>query len=241
MLTNSFRNIALEDYSYNNYIEAISILENYNYLSENFLKKIPSKVKKILAFIQDIASNTFYELNELLALFKNPKVYSFFKSIAFSFKKLFSIIREGYKNYLKLEKIVFEWLHKNAKIYKLQDKIKLLDKYLETHPIIKKIGGVGVSAILVFIWLRMAYTPDLEYSMSWEDMIDSLLGNYSLADLFASEAGIKMLTLFATGSILGLSFPWPGPQSIHMASGVIYGLYKIVKPNTKIEKPNLRR
>ena len=38
---------------------------------------------------------------------------------------------------------------------------------------------------------------------------------------------MALLTLFATGMI-GLSFPWPGPQHMQFIGAVLYGSAKIV-------------
>ncbi len=226
---NNFREIVLEN-EYKDYLYSISLLENYEGLiNENILTSLSPKIRKIIKFIKDIADNTNQSLSELLKLFKNSKVYNFFKIINFSFNYLFKILKKGFNNYKKLEHLIFNYLHTLNSVKSIKEKMKLLDEFLISHPLIKKMGGVGVSAILIYIWLNMSYTPDLEYSMSWEDMITTLSGNYSIEELFGSEAGIKMLTLFATGVLTGLTFPWPGPQSAHIAGGLVLGLYKIIR------------
>lgn len=50
------------------------------------------------------------------------------------------------------------------------------------------------------------------------------MGEFSLSSIFAGPEGIKLLTLFITGSLF--SFPWPGPQTVLFTLSLLYGLSK---------------
>ena len=226
---NEITNVLNEE---NEYMLAIQILEDIEagILNEGIFDKLSSGVKQKIDFIKEIANKVSqYSMTDLLVIFKDSRVFDFFKAIKFSFEYLFNILKKGFKAYKDLEKAITQFLSDNRIIRWTKDKLEILDKFLEEHPVLKKISGVAVAGILIYIWLNMAYNPDLEYSMDWSDIIGALSGDYSIADLFASDAGVKMLLLFATGTLLGLSFPWPGPQSAHMIGGIIYGLYKTLK------------
>ena len=89
----------------------------------------------------------------------------------------------------------------------------------------------------------MSYHPfDIEFSLSFEDMINALAGNFSLADLFASDAGIQMLIYLVIGMLTGGVAYYPGSQVSQIMVGVIYGLYKTVikDKSIKIPKPKLK-
>lgn len=199
-------------------------------LNEGILDKLSSGIKKKIDFIKEFATASNMKLDKMLLMFKDKKVYQFFKVIGFSIKKLYDMLKKGFKAYQTLEKVIFDYIASQGGVKYVKGHLDKLDEFLQQHPLIKKLSGVAVSALLIYIWLNMAYNPDLEYSMSWEDMIKALMGNFSLADLFASDAGIKMLSLFVAGALFGLSFPWPGPQMLHIASGITLGLYRILKP-----------
>lgn len=242
----NFKNELIENITLNEeseYMLAIQILEDIEaeILNEGIFDRLSGGVKNKIDFIKEISNKVSqYSMTDLLVIFKDSRVFDFFKAIKFSFEYLFKLIKTGFKAYKNLEKAVTQFISDNRIIRWTKDKLEILDNFLQEHSLLKKISGVAVAGILIFIWLNMSYSPDLEYSMDWSDIIGALVGNYSIADLFASEAGIKMLLLLATGVLLGLSFPWPGPQSIHMIGGIIYGLYKTLKiKGIKIQIPRM--
>lgn len=81
----------------------------------------------------------------------------------------------------------------------------------------------------------MTFTGNADYDFDMGDMISALMGKFSLSGLFAGPGGMALLMLFATGA-LGLSFPWPGPQSIQFVGAVLYGSAKMVKKKLRKNK-----
>ena len=51
----------------------------------------------------------------------------------------------------------------------------------------------------------------------------------TLSQIFGTPSGMKMLTLFATGALFGLSFPWPGNNIIKFSVAVITTIAKFFK------------
>jgi len=115
----------------------------------------------------------------------------------------------------------------------LDDKLKDLDNFLKNHPKIKRIAGIGVAALLIYIWFNMTFTGDFEYDFNLVDVLAALGGKFSLSQIFAGKDGMKLLLLFATG-VIGLSFPWPGPTSIKFLTAVVQSVAKWAK--TKLTK-----
>jgi len=213
-----------EQQEYKNYLTAIHLLENNNQLNENLLNDINSNIKHKIKFIKNIAKLSQTKFDNLLKLFKNKNIFKFFSLIKFSLKYFYKILKQGYKVYSQLEQIITSYVsNKNTIKWTNQELIKL-DNFLESHPKIKNISGIAVSGLLLYIWLNMSFTPNLDYSMDFSDIFNALKGNYSISDLFISESGIQMLLYLATGKLLGLSFPWPGSQSTHLIIATIYGL-----------------
>ena len=54
----------------------------------------------------------------------------------------------------------------------------------------------------------MSFTGDWDSDMNMTPILNALSGEYSIAELFLSDAGIEMLALFALGTTVGLTFPW---------------------------------
>ena len=190
------------------------------------------KYKTQIDFIKGIAANLKIGFKELLKMFKNKYVVSFFKAIKWSFATLFKILKQGHKAYQTVSDVIFGYLADNKVAKWTQSKLDGLDEYLQTHPKTKRLAGLAVSGMLVYIWLNMSFTGDIEYDMNFTDVIEALAGNFSIASIFAGPEGIKLLTLFATGMLFGLSFPWIGATSVHMIGGVLTALnnkFKVIK------------
>ena len=221
---------------YNEYNEAIRILESKDYLNEGFMDNLTSGITKKIEFIKQVANTSKAKLEDILILFKDKKVFKFFKTIAFSFTKLFGMLKNGYKGYIKLQKVISEYVASQKVVKWTKDKLDELDIFLQKHPTLKAISGIVVSGILLYIWLNMSFGGDLAFDMNFDDILLALGGKFTLSELFAGEDGIRMLLLFATGTMMGLSFPWPGATSVQLVSGVIFSLSKFVKSKIKVIK-----
>ena len=207
-----------------NFVNEYNLTENTNLINEII---IPGKLKKIWGFIKELKNKLSVKLKDLLSLFKDKLVFKFFAKIKFSMSYLFKLVKKGFKAYKEVIKAIGEYIA-STKIGKwTEEKLRDLDEFLAKHPKTKRIAGVAVAGILVYIWLNMTFTGNADYDFDMGDMLLALGGGFTLSKLFAGPEGMALLTLFATG-MLGLSFPWPGPQHIQFISAVVYGSAKLV-------------
>lgn len=252
ILENSFRDIALREqdielYEFNKAIQILEYLEG-NQLDEGVLGDLMSKVSgaihKKIDFIKELASTTGNKLKDLLVMFKNAKVFKLFKVIGFSIKKLGAMLKKGIQAYNSIQDILAKKIHDMGGVQYIKKNLHKLDDFFNEHPVLKKIGGVAVAGLLLYIWLNMSYDPiDVEWSLSFEDMILALSGKFSLAELFAGPGGVKMLIYLAIGMATGGVWYYPGTQLMQITSGVLYGLYKtfIKDKSIVIQKPKLKK
>lgn len=196
---------------------------------------IPSRLKKIWEFIKGLAERISIKIVDLVKLFLNKVVFKFFAKIKFSFKYLFDLVKKGFKYYKTVIQAIGDYLAKTRVGKWTEEKLKDLDMFLANHPKTKRIAGVAVAALLIYIWLNMTFTGNADYDFDMSDMISAFAGNFTLSTLFAGASGMALLTLFATGAI-GLSFPWPGPQHVQFIGGVIYGSAKLVGKSLRKNK-----
>lgn len=248
---NSFRDIALREhdielYEFTKAIQILEYLEHSKYskhsLDESVLSDIIGKVsgaiKKKIEFIKEVASLAGAKLTEVLKLFKNSEVFKIFKAIGFSIKKLGQMVKKGIDVYNNIQDTLAEKIYELGGVQYIRRNLHVLDEFFRTHPTLKKIGGLAVAGLLLYIWLNMSFTIDLEYSMDFKDIILALAGNFSLADLFASPSGITMLIYLATGMLAGLSVPWPGGTIAQIVGGVLFSAWRLLKTKKiEIEKP----
>ena len=196
---------------------------------------IPSRLKKIWGFIKELAEKVSLKIVDLVKLFLNKVVFKFFAKIKFSLKYLFELVKKGFRIYKDVIRAIGDYLSKTKVGKWTEEKLKALDEFLKKHPKTKRIAGVAVAALLIYIWLNMTFTGDADYDFDMTDMISALGGNFDLSSLFAGPSGMALLTLFATGA-LGLSFPWPGPQHIQFIGAVLYGSAKLVGKKLRKDK-----
>ena len=211
------------------YIEFRNYVLATNYLTESTkLYEFGGKLKGKIDFIKNLASHIKAKFKDLLKLFLNSKVFKFFSLIGWSMDKLFGLVKKGFRLYKNLLKAIADYLSKTKVGKWTEEKLKQLDTFLQKHPKTKRIAGVGVAALLVYIWFNMTFTGDFAYDFDMTDMLAALAGKFSLSKLFAGSDGIKLLLLFATGAI-GLTFPWPGAATKQFIGAVVGSLGRAVK------------
>lgn len=196
---------------------------------------IPKRLKKIWGFIKELANKVSLKLVDLVKLFLDKTVFKFFAKIKFSMEWLYKLVKKGFKAYKDVINAIGDYLA-STKVGKwTEEKLKDLDAFLAKHPKTKRIAGMAVAGILIYIWLNMTFTGNADYDFDMGDMIRALGGGFSLSTLFAGPDGMALLTLFATG-MLGLSFPWPGPQHFQFIGAVLYGSAKLVGKKLRKDK-----
>ena len=217
----------LTELQYNEFVSFVKrykLNEQYHVVNEIV---IPSRLKKIWGFIKELGEKVSLKIVDLVKLFLNKTVFKFFAKIKFSMEWLFKLVKRGFKAYKDVIKAIGEYLA-STKVGKwTEDKLKDLDAFLAKHPKTKRIAGMAVAGILIYIWLNMTFTGNADYDFDMTDMILALGGGFTLSTLFAGPDGMALLTLFATG-VIGLSFPWPGPQHFQFVGAVLYGSAKLV-------------
>jgi hypothetical protein len=222
-------------------------VEDYEYICFKSLMKevseggmlnefsIPSFLSKQYNFVKELASNISVSIKDMAKLFMNRTVFNFFSKIKWSFEYIFDLAKKGLRIYREVLDAIGEYVAKTKVGRWTDDTLKDLDNFLKNHPKIKRIAGIGVAALLVYIWFNMTFTGDFEYDFNLVDVLAALGGKFSLSQIFAGKDGMKLLLLFATG-VIGLSFPWPGPTSVKFLTAVVQSVAKWAK--TKLTKEN---
>ena len=196
---------------------------------------IPGKLKKVWSFIVKLKDIIKVKMVDIVKLFLNKLVFKFFAKIKFSLDYLFKLVKKGFKAYKEVIKAIGEYISSTKVGRWTEDKLKDLDAFLAKHPKTKRIAGLAVAGILIYIWLNMTFTGNADYDCDMGDMIMALGGGFTLSTLFAGPEGMALLTLFATG-VLGLSFPWPGPQHVQFIGAILYGSAKLVGQKLRKDK-----
>ena len=219
--------------------EIVILEENYGYpefvrwataYEENRVDEfaIPAAIKAKIDFVKKLATDTKFKFSDLLKLFKNRQVFKFFSLIKFSFVKLHGLLKQGFKLYQTFLDAISEYVAQSGVGQWKEARLKELDSFLKNHPKLKRIAGVAVAALLVYIWFNMTFTGDPSFDFDMTDLLAALAGKFTLSSLFSGTQGTKLLILFVTGSI-GLSFPWPGPSRIQFVIGILHTVAQKVR------------
>ena len=184
--------------------------------AKKFIDKMGSGFKKKLDSIKAIASQAKVGLKTVLQVLraKGNFLFKLFSAVGWKNlgKSLLELIKKAKKVYAEFRLAIVEWIKTNPAVKTAIDSGKILaehvDSLLEKFPIVKKIGGPVVAGILLLIWMDMSFTGDWDSDMNMTPILEALSGDYSITELFLSDAGIEMLALFALGTTVGLSFPW---------------------------------
>ena len=135
-------------------------------------------------------------------------------------------------------KAVKEFIEQTGVVKWTQEKLLELDKFLQKHPKTKRIAGIAVGALLLYMWFTMTFTGNPSYDFDISTIVDAVTGKLSLSAIFGGSSGLAFLSLFTTGLIFKLSFPYPGSNLIKLAFAIITTLGKKLKMKLKVQNKN---
>ena len=158
----------LEAYLYdeiNEYDEFIDFVNNHDIraIDEGILDTLTGALKKKILFIKGLASQLKFDIGELVKLFKDTRVFKFFAKVGWSLKKLYDLLKKGLKVAHNVADVISEYIAKTGVAKWTTEKLNDLDKFLATHPKTRRLAGIAVAALLVYIWFNMT----LEWMTSW--------------------------------------------------------------------------
>jgi hypothetical protein len=194
----------------------------------NVASQLVSVFKEIQAFLVDLKDSVKIGISDLVEAFKQRDVFAVLKVFGFSIMKVFKVIQAatGFVRQGILK--IFEEIHKTGMIQKLQKGVIKIDEFMDKYPLLKKVTGIAIAGLLIYIWLNMSFIGDPEFDLDLSVVAGALSGNYTLADLFLSPSGLAMLALLATGA-MGLLFPWLGAKVYNTVLAFAYTGFKKIK------------
>ena len=206
-------------------------------------------------FLKDLANRGKQPLEKIRKSMMNKNTLSVAKLNNFSVDKLFQNGKKGFQAYQKIINYVPDKLAKNLAKTKLGQKkekgLKKLDNFLQEHPKLKRVMGMGAAAAVTYAWTKMTFIGDPEYDLDLSSAATAAAtGDVSFSDLFAGEMGTKFLVLTAVGATTGLTAPYVKAFGSvgTMAAGLSFGAFraykkrkesKVDKQKTKTKSPDV--
>jgi hypothetical protein len=234
--------IAKNDYDL--FVEAVdAYIQNPTLVESNINEGLMDYFKDKLDFIKQVAEKFSMNLTDMLLAFKNKIVFGFFSKIGWSITKLVDIVATGRKVIKEMHNIIFKWAKDNKIVQWTNDKIELLDKFLTEHPTLKKVTGLAVAGLLLYIWTNLiSFTGEIDFDFDQIGVWHALNGTYNLVDLFGGEDGIKLLTFIITKKLDLFDVPYPGASWALLTFSVIFTICKYNAPSiANAMKPMLKK
>jgi hypothetical protein len=220
--------VASNDYTL--FVESVdAYLINSELIESRIDEGLMDYFKDKLDFIKELASKFLMNVTDLLIAFKDKFIFDIFSKVGWSLKKLALLVRDGYKLYTELHKIIFKYLKEKGITKWTDNVIKELDDYLASHPFIKHASGIVIAGFLIYQWTHLiAFTGDIDFDFDQTTLFQALGGNFSLMDLFGGESGLKLLAYIASNVLGGITFPWTTVTegSVLFAFSIIYTVAK---------------
>lgn len=196
--------------------------------------KIKQAVLRIFGPIKDeilkLADTLKVGLLDIINALKERSVFGVLKAVGFKIRLLVKAISELSRIFREGLLRVFAEISRNKYVQKIRSGVMKIDELLDKYPLLKKLAGIAVAGLLLYIWLNMTFIGDLEYDMNITAMVAALGGAYSLADIFASPEGLMMITLFATGGLI--SAPWLGASTLNLTLALVYTGYTKIRQHS---------
>lgn len=221
------------DITYESYCVLIDISFSDN-LSENIFDKIkqmrlPRELirvfKDFTTEIKSLVSQFKINTSDLLLAFKQKDMFNILKAFGFNIKLIFrsivevsNLVRNGLFE-------IFKSIYQTKAIQKIKQGTLKIDAFLDKYPLLKKVGGVAIAGLLLYLWLNMTFIGNLDYDFNFTDVVAALKGSFSITNLFVSPEGLMLVGLFGTGAVFGLSLPWLGKTIYNLMLAIFYTIY----------------
>ena len=159
-------------------------------------------------------------------------VFKFFAKIKFSMSYLFKLVKKGFKAYKEIIKAIGEYVA-STKVGKwTEEKLKQLDDFLAKHPRTKKIAGLAVAGILVYIWLNMTFTGNADYDFDMGDMIMGSRWRIHFIKIVCWTRGNGTFNTVCNGNArIIISVAGTSTSSVHWSSIIWFGKNSRKKTN----------
>lgn len=202
-------------------------------------KEITEILKLIRDHFAEAGSDLKISASQIASAFKSKSIYESLKYFGFSIRSIFKSIQDVTSIPSDTLIKLFQDLRSLEAVRSLDKRGEVFDQFLQKHPIIKRLTGPVIAALLILTWLNMSFTGNLKHDMDIANWFKSLKGQFSVKELFISSKGMSMTTFLLTGLISGgaLSFTWLGASVYNLMLAIAY----IVIANANISTRNLRR
>lgn len=155
----------------------------------------------------------------ILALI-NPTIFNILRAFNYSFKTILNLFSElGTLIKAGLFDILKD-ISASSSVQAIDRGFIDIDKFSEKYPLLKRVNGSILAALMIFVWLNMTFIGNFKYDMNLKSIYEAAKGNLLLGNFLNSTGGKSFLTLFGTGAFV--SFPWLGSSVMNITLALLY-------------------
>ena len=244
------QNSPIETISYKTYCEVMDLVFNNNNINEGLFdnirrmqlsRELVNVFRELKYELEKISKEFNINLSTMVSAFRQKDAYNVLRAFGFNIRLIVKALFE-FSNLIHAGLfVVFREIYKSKDIQRLRSGVMKIDDFLNKYPLLKKITGVVIAGIILYIWLNMTFIGNLDYDFNFTSTLAALQGSFSIADLFISPEGLMLMTLFGSGFVFGLSVPWLGKSIYNLTLAIIYTVYAKLKGRDKTFKDTVER
>lgn len=212
-------------------------------VSDDKIKKALGKLSNIFSdlkkYFEPVTGQLGLSLSDVAIGFKTRTFFQALSFFKFSIKELVKGLTEIGRLWHEGLGKAFQEIYKNKLIQQLEKKAISFDQIIQKYPILKRVGGVAVGSLLIWMWLNATLVGHYKDDLDFSGILKAISGSWSLQELFTSPDGIRTISTFLAGKGLGLSgFSWLGFTPANIVLGLLYTSYVLIKgsDNPKAKK-----
>lgn len=188
-------------------------------------------IEELKTDISNIATEIGAGVGDIIKAFMNRDAFALFKSLRFSLTAIFKGIHLLTGLLPRGLTAMFKELHESGFIDKIRSGVATFDDLLNRHPIIKKLAGPALAALLLWMWMQMMFVGDPWSDFDLMSVGKALVGQYTIHDLFTSPEGLAGLALFIAGIMTpGLGIAWLGDTVTNLLAAIVMTLARRYAP-----------
>lgn len=208
------------------YIEESGIFDSF----KGNMSKLKDLLVKFGEDIAQIAKEKGLQIKDIAMAFASKNVFSLLKGFKFNFSLILKSLKEAAALINKGILGVFRHLENTGVVNALRKGTMKIDEVLNKYPLLKRVGGIVLAGLLLYMWMNMSYVGDISYDFDTDDIVNALLGKFDLTDLFLSAGGMRDLFIFMVGVTTGLSLTYLIADRTALLIGFVYTVFKKNKP-----------
>lgn len=196
---------------------------------------IPAPLTKFVASIKEdlmeLAKDIGCGLLDLVKALANRDAFALLRSIKFNLAALIKGLRSVLALLPRGLNALFHELRESGLLDKLKDGSLAVDIFLNNYPILKKLAGPALAALLFWMWTQASFIGDPWTDFDLSTVGAALTGHYSVHDLFTTEAGLTGLTLFIAGVTTGIGVAWLGETTYNAILALAFSAARKFAPS----------